>query len=78
MVRFVGMDRRTYGPFKAGEEAVIEKPFAEAFEKAGYAQVIAQQSAHGFGSTHHSSALHNDSPQFIRNYEKAGVRRLPI
>ena len=79
MVRFVGMDRRTYGPFKAGEEAIIEKPFAEAFEKAGYVQIITQQSTHGFSSTHHSSAFHNGSSQFIiRDYEEAGIRRLPI
>jgi hypothetical protein len=40
MVRYIGRDRKYYGPFKASEEAVIEKPFAEAFQKAGYVEVL--------------------------------------
>ena len=42
MVRFIGMDRRYYGPFKACEEAVIEKPFADAFLRHGYVEVLGE------------------------------------
>ncbi|MCR6692688.1 MAG: hypothetical protein MRT15_09870, partial [archaeon YNP-LCB-003-016] len=38
MVRYIGMDRRYYGPFKSCEEAVIEKSFADAFKRHGYVE----------------------------------------
>jgi hypothetical protein len=40
MVRYIGMDRRYYGPFKACEEATIEETFAEAFRRHGYAEIL--------------------------------------
>jgi hypothetical protein len=40
MVRYIGMDRRYYGPFKSCEEAVIEKTFADAFKRAGYVEIL--------------------------------------
>jgi hypothetical protein len=40
MVRYIGFDRRRYGPFKACEEAAVEEGFAEAFIKHGYAEPV--------------------------------------
>ena len=40
MVRYIGMDRKYYGPFKACEEAVIEEAFAEAFRRHGFAEIV--------------------------------------
>jgi hypothetical protein len=40
MVRYIGMDRKYYGPFKACEEATIEEAFAEAFRRHGYAEIV--------------------------------------
>ena len=51
MVRFIGTDRKTYGPFRAHEEAVIPMQHAEIFEKHRYVEVIKQ----GVASTHSSS-----------------------
>jgi len=42
MPRFMGKHAEMYGPFKAGEEAVIPIMFAEAFEKATYVEVLAR------------------------------------
>ena len=38
MVRYIGFDRRRYGPFRACEEAAVEEGFAEAFIRHGYAE----------------------------------------
>lgn len=51
MVRFIGTDRKVYGPFRAHEEAVIPAQHAEIFEKHRYIEIIKQ----GGASTHSSS-----------------------
>ena len=51
MVRFIGTDRKVYGPFRAHEEAVIPILHAEIFEKHRYIEVIKQ----GVASMHSSS-----------------------
>jgi hypothetical protein len=51
MVRFIGTDRKVYGPFRAHEEAVIPAQHAEIFEKHRYVEIIKQGSA----STHNLS-----------------------
>lgn len=51
MVRFIGTDRKVYGPFRAHEEAVIPMQHAEIFEKHRYIEVTKQ----GGASTHRSS-----------------------
>jgi hypothetical protein len=51
MVRFIGTDRKVYGPFRAHEEAVIPMQHAEIFEKHRYIEVIKQ----GGASTHNLS-----------------------
>ncbi|MDH5481697.1 MAG: hypothetical protein OEY22_02295 [Candidatus Bathyarchaeota archaeon] len=51
MVRFIGTDRKVYGPFRAHEEAVIPTQHAEIFEKHRYIEVIEQ----GVANTHSSS-----------------------
>lgn len=58
MVRFIGTDRKTYGPFRAHEEAVIPTQHAEIFEKHRYVEVVKQ----GVASMHSSS---NPQTQFI-------------
>jgi len=40
MVRFMGIDKKMYGPFKTHEEAVIEEAFADIFKKHTYVEVL--------------------------------------
>jgi len=58
MVRFIGTDRKVYGPFRAHEEAVIPTQHAEIFEKHRYIDLIKQ----GVASTHN---LSNPQTPFI-------------
>jgi hypothetical protein len=51
MVRFIGTDRKVYGPFRTHEEAVIPAQHAEIFEKHRYIEVVKQ----GVASMHSSS-----------------------
>jgi hypothetical protein len=46
MVRFIGTDRKVYGPFRTHEEAVIPTPHAEVFEKHRYIEIIKEGSTH--------------------------------
>ena len=45
MVRFIGTDRKVYGPFRTHEEAVIPAPHAEVFEKHRYIEIIKEGSS---------------------------------
>lgn len=40
MVRYIGFDRKYYGPYKTGETAVIEKRYADHFSKYKFVEVI--------------------------------------
>ena len=51
MVRFIGTDRKVYGPFRTHEEAVIPVQHADIFEKHRYIEIMKQGSA----STHNLS-----------------------
>lgn len=57
MVRFIGTDRKVYGPFRTHEEAVIPAQHAEVFEKHRYIEIIKQGSTH---SSPNPQTLFND------------------
>jgi len=50
MVRFIGTDRKVYGPFRTHEEAVIPAPHAEVFEKHRYIEIIKEGSSSTYSS----------------------------
>jgi hypothetical protein len=56
MVRFIGTDRKVYGPFRTHEEAVIPAPHAEVFEKHRYIEIIKE------GSTQTHSSPNPQTP----------------
>jgi len=47
MVRYIGIDRKYYGPFKACQVAVIEEKFAQVFAKHGYVEILEQGAVQG-------------------------------
>jgi hypothetical protein len=47
MVRYIGIDRKYYGPFKACQVAVIEEKFAQVFAKHGYVEILEQSEVQG-------------------------------
>jgi hypothetical protein len=58
MVRFIGTDQNTYGPFRAHEEAVIPAQHAEVFEKHRYVEIKKQSpSMHSSSNPQQSAPL---------------------
>jgi hypothetical protein len=67
MVRFMGMDRRSYGPFTKDEEAVIPSEHADIFERHRYVEIVARaggefmKGSSPLPRTPHAP-IHNNSP----------------
>ena len=76
MVRFMGTEKppKMYGPFKAGEEAVIPVIFADAFEKAGYVEVLARGGGH---SSAGSEPAFREGLQSLSSEAEAGRVKIP-
>jgi len=63
MVRFIGTDRKVYGPFRTHEEAVIPTQHAEIFEKHRYVEIVKQSitSTHSPSSPQTPARLHSQA-----------------
>jgi hypothetical protein len=72
MVRFMGVDRRMYGPFKAHEEAIIPVQHAEVFKKYRYIEIVKQG---GIGE-HSSSSL--EKPTQLHSQTHNSEEKQPI
>jgi hypothetical protein len=68
MVRFMGMDRRSYGPFTKDEEAVIPSEHADIFERHRYVEIVVRaggefmKGSSPLPRTPHAS-IHSNSPE---------------
>jgi hypothetical protein len=63
MVRFIGMDKRMYGPFKVHDETIIPTQHADIFEKHHYVEVVARASPgeSAQASSQSQSSTHTDN-----------------
>jgi hypothetical protein len=72
MVRFIGIDKRMYGPFKAHDETIIPTQHADIFEKHHYVEVVARaspgESAQASSQSQSSSHTDNEKQPITMEY----------